>query len=322
MKKILGGLFIVGLIAIGLGFVALNLEIFNRISTIYPKCGLRIGEEEFTPDNFSFVEEEIDFDTSPYLMSDYDVVTFPSRDGVNISGFFIPAPVSAVSQTPTVIVTHGFNDCKRRSISLLPASMLHRNDMSVIVIDLRNHGDSDVTNGRMSAGIDERLDVLGAWDWLVTEKNISADKIGVVGYSMGGATIIQAMADEPQIVAGWSDSAFDNIDTVLKNELRRNGLPEGLYQSVWMFGDLFYQLDMTRNTPANARQLLGDRPLYMVHSDIDDLVPIDSFTSLSANVDKGRTWVVDDSEHVRMMTDYAEEYEMRMVEFFRDTLNP
>ena len=44
--------------------------------------------------------------------------------------------------------------------------MLHRAGFGVLLIDLRNHGASDIDNGRWAGGSKEFLDALGAWDWL------------------------------------------------------------------------------------------------------------------------------------------------------------
>ena len=44
--------------------------------------------------------------------------------------------------------------------------MLARSGFSVLMMDLRDAGDSDVEDGRVAWGTEEYLDVLGAWDWL------------------------------------------------------------------------------------------------------------------------------------------------------------
>src|SRR4029450_13001357 len=81
-----------------------------------------------------------DFDTAPYLMPEPETVTIPSRDpGIEVSGWYIPA---TERDAPTVIVVHGLTACNREHAVLLPAGMLHRHGFSVLLIDLRDHGDS------------------------------------------------------------------------------------------------------------------------------------------------------------------------------------
>lgn len=85
-KRRIGLVVFVVLVSVAIGFVALNVEIINRLTLIDAKCERRVGEEEFTPDNYTDIEERID--TTPYLMASYETVSFPSRDDVTISGFF------------------------------------------------------------------------------------------------------------------------------------------------------------------------------------------------------------------------------------------
>lgn len=281
----------------------------------------RVGEETFTPDHFT----REGFDTTPYLMPEYEIVTFPARDGIELSGFFIPSPVSATESQETIIVVHGFNDCKRRAISLLPAGMLHRNGFNVLVMDLRNHGDSARDTGRMTAGRLEALDVLGAWDWLIANRGVPAEKIGVMGYSMGGASTLIAMAQEPRIRAGWTDAAYANIDIVLQNELQKAGLPTFLSSTALQVGRWVYGVDLLEITAQEALGQLQDRPLYIVHSMTDESVPFASVDMLltsaqDADQTQVQSWTVEDSLHVLTMFDYAEKYEAEMVRFFRESL--
>ncbi len=323
IRRIIVVLLIVVTGMIAIGFVVINVEIFNRITVIDAQCERRPGEELFTPDNFADVDDRLD--TTPYLMESYETVSFQSRDNVMISAFYIPAAASSTAPLETVIITHGFNDCKRRPFSLLPAGMLHRNGLNALVIDLHNHGDSEVTNQRMTGGLSEAMDILGAWDWLVDEKGIPPEKIGVLGYSLGAATTIHAMVAEPRIVAGWSDSAFDKMDTVLQNELAKEGLPTFLSSSALLTGQLLFGVDLTADTTVQVMQNLGDRPLYIVHSLGDETVPVVSAEILSQRVDNEQDdpllWITDEAGHIEVMLYFTDEYEARLIGFFRQVLN-
>ena len=66
----------------------------------------------------------------------------------------------------TVILSHGFGGCRKGANDLLAAGMLHRNGIAVLMIDLRDHGDSTKEDMRFAGGTEEYRDVLGAWDWL------------------------------------------------------------------------------------------------------------------------------------------------------------
>ena len=153
--------------------------------------------------------------------------------------------------------------------------MLRENGFNSLVIDLRNHGDSEVTTKRMTGGDLEAQDILGAWDWLVETQSIAPEKIGVFGYSMGGATLIHAMADEPQLIAGWADSTFDSMDSVLQYQLQLNtpSLPTLLSQPVLTIGRMANNIDLMTNTTTDAVQGLDSRALHLLHSRADESVP-------------------------------------------------
>ena len=63
-----------------------------------------------------------------------------------------------------MILVHGLGGCKNAIDVLVPAGMLWRHGFSVLLIDLRNIGESDFVDGRSTAGNVEYQDVLGAWD--------------------------------------------------------------------------------------------------------------------------------------------------------------
>ena len=96
-----------------------------------------------------------------------------------------------------MILVHGLGGCKNAIDVLVPAGMLWRNGFSVLMIDLRNIGESDFVDGRSTAGNVEYQDVLGAWDWLIADKGYRPEQVGIFGESLGGATALFAFAAEP-----------------------------------------------------------------------------------------------------------------------------
>ena len=166
------------------GYGAASAVVYDKLTKVTGDCPPAWAEND--PTDFKLygydggpVPDREDFDTSPYFMPEPEVVTIPSRDaGIEVSGWYIPA---AEPDTPTVIVVHGVTACKRDHAVLLPAGMLHRNGFSVLLIDLRDHGDSTFEDGRYAGGTEEHRDVLGAWDWLQSAKGVPAERIGWSG---------------------------------------------------------------------------------------------------------------------------------------------
>ncbi len=139
---------------------------------------------------------------------EYENVTFPARTGdATIAAWFIPSE----ENERVVIFVHGRDDSRTKAFAghfVEFANAFHEKGISVLMIDLRGHGES--SDSRYTFGLKERKDVLGAVDWL-EEKGYEPGKIGVFGYSLGAASVIGAAAEEEDIGAVAVDSAFSEI---------------------------------------------------------------------------------------------------------------
>lgn len=259
-------------------------------------------------------------DAAPFFMPDYQEVTFPSRDrGVTIDGWWIPA---AKADAPVVIAVHGQGSCKRDPAILMPAGMLHRQGFGVLLIDLRDSGASTTEDGRYGAGSDEYRDVLGAWDWLVG-RGVAPARIGLFGQSGGAAAVTIAMGEEPRVAGAWEESGFMDMQTMVKEELRRMGYPEVLAPaaSLWAkaFGDDFATL-----SPLAAVAKIGSRPFQIVHGTNDLRVNVHHGTDALAvqqRASAGATaWLIEGSGHVQGPFFVTAEYETRLGAFFHAAL--
>jgi hypothetical protein len=88
--------------------------------------------------------------------------------------------------------------------------MLHREGFGVLLIDMRDDGDSTREDDRWGFGSDGYRDVLGAWDWLVG-RGVPPARIGLFGQSGGAPGVVIAMGEEPRVAAGWEDSGPSNL---------------------------------------------------------------------------------------------------------------
>ena len=121
----------------------------------------------------------------------------PAMARGRLAGWWIP---SEDPGAPAVVLIHGIKSCRREANVLIPAAMLHRAGLSVLLMDLRDHGDSDGDDGRFAGGSEEYLDVLGGWDW-VRSQGVPAERIGLLGVSFGAVTAIIAGGQEPGVAA-------------------------------------------------------------------------------------------------------------------------
>lgn len=325
---VLGVILVSGAIA----YAGMSWLLFDTVSRVDPHCGFfengdpRFGD--YTPASFGTAGISDDFtaggfDTTPYAMPNYQDVRFESRDGLDLAAWWVPADRSDAA---AVILVHGKGSCRHDPVLLLPAGMLHRHGFSVLLLDVRDMGDSEVVDGRYSGGTQEYMDVLGAWDWL-RSAGLPADRIGVVGESNGASTAVIAAGEEPGIVATWEDSGYSDTSTAIGEEVRRAGYPEILTVGGSLWARLF-GINLDEHRPIDALAKIGTQRLMIVHGISDDRVQphhaLDFAREREAVVGKQgpdvEPWLVPGAEHVQAAFAAPVEYEQRLVSFFAEAL--
>ncbi|MBN1304125.1 MAG: alpha/beta fold hydrolase [Anaerolineales bacterium] len=136
---------------------------------------------------------------------EYEDVSFQSTDGVETSGWFIPAKSGKSDQV--LILTHpmpmnrhgflaknqGFPPLFRTDVDLLKSILaLHQAGYPVLAFDLRNHGESG--RGITGNGLSEYQDVLGAIRYINARHDLQVKDIGLVGFCMGAASAMTALS--------------------------------------------------------------------------------------------------------------------------------
>jgi len=293
--------------------------VWDKLTKVPDDCKRKWGSN--TPESFTIPSPYV-LDPRPWAMPAPQEVTLPSRDaGITIAGWWLP---STASDAPAVIVVHGFTACRRDHAVLLPSGMLHRNGFSILLIDLRDHGDSTIEDGRFAGGTDEYRDVLGAWDWLQAEQGIPAERIGLVGISLGAATVLLAAGQEPRVAAVWEDSSYADLESAMRAELTREGYPTFLVAGGVLAARLISGVDLLSYSPLDAVRRLEGRPVFITHGEEDTRLSVqyarDLETAVRSEWGSVETWLVPGAEHTEAMVTHVEEYEQRLVDFFQRSL--
>ncbi len=310
---------VVALVLAVVAYLYASSVVYDQISLTAAKCGGRFTQN--TPAAFTATPDkhkDKPVDTSPYLMPDYQTVTFASRDPeITISGWYVPA---GPTPGPAVVLVHGHDSCKREDAMLLAAGMLHKHGIAVLLIDMRNHGDSTVPNGRFAGGTREYKDALAGYDWLVNTHGYAPDRVGLLGMSLGAATVLIATGEEPRVAAVWADSSYADIDVAIAGELERNDKPTWLRYGGYLMARIRSGDDLLSLSPLNAMAKLNGRPIFIVHGTADTRVKPSYAADLAAAVRAhGGTvdpWMVEGSEHTQSILDQPAEYERRLAAFF------
>jgi alpha-beta hydrolase superfamily lysophospholipase len=225
--------------------------------------------------------------------------------------------VQAAGSERVVLFVHG-KDCCRGSELFTSTHRLARSlvagGFSVFMLDLRGHGDSG--SARLSYGLHERDDVLGAFDWLVA-KGYRPDQIGLFGASMGGACIIEAMAHDG-VMCGpiVLDSTFARFDQMIeRNFCKLSGMPIWLLPATLWWSRRLLGVDLRHLQPARALAACKRRPALVVHAAGDSFVTADHAHEL-ASAAQGGLWLTGGRRHLASFGEDPAVYVERVVGFF------
>ena len=258
-------------------------------------------------------EEQEDHPTAHGLA--FEDVEFLSRRGdVTLSGWWVPAE----GDGPVLIFVHGIGSKRSGDGAVVLAASLHQRGFSALLFDLRGHGSSE--GDQVSGGDHERADVLGAFDFL-TGMGVSAERIGLMGFSMGAGTSLMAAAQEPAIRAVVADSPFATAsDLIAQETARKTVIPKWLVPVFLPVSKLmarqFYGINLGALKPEESVAQLG-YPVLVVHGDADERIPVEHGQRVFEAAHPGsELWVVPDVDHVDAFLTYPEEYVRRVGDYF------
>ncbi len=244
----------------------------------------------------------------------YQNVSFPARhDGIRIAAWHIPA-----NTTPNrvIIFVHGKDSCRScefRGRALDFARAMHARGFGVLMLDLRNHGESG--NSLLTYGLSEKNDILGAVDWLRTH-GYPADNIGVLGVSLGSASALYAAAEEPAIGAVVVDSGYADLRSVITQSMTRFGW-SGLNYMLAVEGasQIAFGTNVLNAAPVDEIQRIMPRPIMFIHGGRDSLVPVSNVWRNAAAA--GTTpWIIPEAQHASIYSRVPEAYATRVGNFF------
>ncbi len=218
---------------------------------------------------------------------DYSEVSVRSRDGLELSGWWIPGG----RERKAALLVHGLNASKA-SPYVLPALPVYAElGWNVLMIDLRAHGDSPGT--RTTLGLTEVRDVLGGLDWLA-QRGYPREAVVLHGWSMGAAAVLMVAAGEA-VRAVVADSGYARLSRLLRQ--RVGGL---LYPGVVLAAQTLLGAHPRRAAPEEAAAQLraAGTPLYLLHGTADRTVPYDHALALHAAYPEARLWSLEGYPHV------------------------
>ena len=271
-----------------------------------------------------------------------EVVRLRSRDGVRLSGRWLPAEPSrgrkaksAWQRDPheAIVLLHGWSGSVAPDI--VEYAPFLRRTAGVLALDFRGHGESE--QALTTWGMDEVEDVAGALAWL-GERGV--ERVALFGTSMGRMTAIASVgvlgdgslpaadmeldapegfvpAPRPRIVAVIADSVPPELAVAAGSRLPG---PFGRAVADRLFAAAARDLgrDPRATEPVRMVALVEPVPLLLIHGEADRTVPLDDGRRLAiAAGPAAEHWTVPGADHAASHVTMPQEYETRVTETLR-----
>ena len=264
--------------------------------------------------------ERAEFDDHPTDYGlEYEDVEFVSRKGdVTLMGWYLPSPGCEAS----VILVHGISSNRTSREATRIAAHLVEECFNVLLFDLRAHGTSG--GARITGGIDEAQDVLGAYDYLQS-RGSHPHRIGVLGRSMGAGAAVLAAAAEPDIRALVLDSTYAEVNDLISFEIARiTPVPEWaapiFILGASLLANVLYGIDLSKLAPEQAIKSV-DVPILVIHGNADTRILSEHGIRVhEAAHSKSVLWIVPGADHAEAFYMFPDEYTEHIVSYFRTQL--
>ena len=244
---------------------------------------------------------------TPNLGAAPEDVSFTTSDGLRLEGWFIPSKNGA-----TVIAFPGRSGPQKHT------RMLVKHGYGVLLFDRRGEGASEGDPNIFGWGGDR--DLHAAAKYLQSRPDVDPDRIGGIGFSVGGEMLIHAAAHSDAFKAIVSEGASGQS---IRDDIANAGLVEGI-------------LSGGAISPATAI-FTSTLPPPSLKSEIAKIAPTASFFIYGEHGQGGsekrpnqrfyaaagepkQIWEVPNGQHIAGITTEPAEYERRVIGFFDRTL--
>lgn len=207
----------------------------------------------------------------------YHEISIPTANGKRLFGWFIAAQGDAAA--PAVAVLHGWGGNAEMMLPL--AVPLHGAGYAVLLFDARNHGRSDSDSFSSMPRFAEDLE--HALDWLARQPGVNAERIAVVGHSVGAAAALLSASRHRSLAGVISIASFSHPETMMRRMLASHHIPYAplgwyvLHYVQRVIGHQFSDI-----APCNTIKKISC-PVLLVHGTEDTIVPVEEAEFIYAN---------------------------------------
>jgi uncharacterized protein len=249
------------------------------------------------------------------LSSDAREWSYRTVDGLTLRGWYLPT----ATRRHLLVLVHGMWSSWLEMASL--GRDLHEQGFDILLFDLRGHGQSDPS--RLYLGRRERADIRAVMAWAQSE-GFSHDRIGWLGYSMGGSTVLMEGARNPDIQVAVFDSPYGDLPRLLKTQLsKHSGLPRWFNPGILLAARWIYGVRTDDLIPIRFARSWGERPVLLIHGESDTIVPVGQARELARTLGAScLTLTLPGVEHVQAYSSDPDGYVQTVGSFFNSHPSP
>ena len=223
------------------------------------------------------------------------------------------------SRRSLVILASGYGDTQDQMLPI--AEFLHQAGFNVLTYNSRARAPSG--GEYVTLGVMEQRDLLSVVDYAAVRADVDANRIGVLGISMGASTAILSAAKDKRIKAVVDDSGFSDAPRIIAASFEHFiHLPAFPFAPLTIaLADYRAGIDVNSVRPVEVIGQISPRPLLIIHESGDPVVPADnSLRNFAAARQPKELWLLPGTGHGRAHTVAKSEYEKRVTVFFESAM--
>jgi pimeloyl-ACP methyl ester carboxylesterase len=243
-------------------------------------------------------DQVVSSDTPAHYKLEYKTVTLRTADGYDIAAWDV---ASANPSDDAIVVLSGYAADKG---SILPRTAFLGQKHRLLYLDFRSFGQS---SGRYSTmGLREVEDALAGVRYL---KEQGVKRIGIYGFTMGGAVALMTAAREPSVMAVVTEDAYSDFGAVIAQPYGYLGPAKPLFGRVAKaFAQAVLHTDADAVSPAAVASSLRI-PALVIHSSTNPSVPVSHADLLKARMSgnqEAKFWYTDGKTDLAARTEFAQ----------------
>lgn len=218
-------------------------------------------------------------------------VTLTAVDGARLRGWYLPAATTGGPHA-AVLVLHGWGSAAEDLLPAAPA--MHRDGLALLFVDARGHGRSEATDFMSMPRFAEDAEV--ALAWLRQRSDVDADRVALLGHSVGAGAVLMVAAEDPGIAAVVSIASMAHPAELIGRSFRRYRAPGALVDAALRTMEEAIGRTFDDFAPLHTIARV-EAPVFVLHGLQDTTVPLDDARRLVAAADDAVLRFVPQADH-------------------------